>query len=217
MEITSHNKVSRSHLLRMMMLSQRAVDYSIKAYELNSPELCRHVCNSEKEWRSFQRSIGNRSRSSLNAGMRADSEPLCACCGSRINSALAGIYTSATEIARSTMLILEGGLLTESSEIREMGYFVNSLVRLCTVASFKKEVQHACTVLQEGPGRQWFNLALRDPHELRTQWTGPQTGFELTIIKSLGEIANRAYEIAEAITLWLAGEECVGFVDKCAA
>ena len=37
--------LSRSHILRMAMLSQRAVDYSINAYTLNSAELCRQVSN----------------------------------------------------------------------------------------------------------------------------------------------------------------------------
>ena len=127
------------------------------------------------------------------------------------------MYTAANHIARNTMLNLEGGRFAESPEIREMGYFVNSLLRLCTVAFFKKEIQYAGTVLQEESGWQWFNLALKNPYKLGTQWTGPQTTFELTIIKCLGEIAKRAYEIAETITLWLNGNDCVGLRDRRAA
>ncbi len=50
------------------MLSQRAVDYSIKAYEWRSSELCRLVRNFEKKWRGLQQSIGDEGRLYLNAG-----------------------------------------------------------------------------------------------------------------------------------------------------
>jgi hypothetical protein len=44
-----HSPISRDHLLRMTMFAQRAVDYSIEAYELGSCEICHIVCKAEDE------------------------------------------------------------------------------------------------------------------------------------------------------------------------
>ena len=57
----------RSQLLAMLRLTQRAVDYSIKAYELGKPEFCQHVSANGPQVRTLQRSIANRSRALLAA------------------------------------------------------------------------------------------------------------------------------------------------------
>src|ERR1700739_879618 len=63
--------LSRSHLLRMTRLAQRAVDYSIKAYELGSYEICHIVRNTEDELCKLQLNIGDRGR-----WLRAEGRPV---------------------------------------------------------------------------------------------------------------------------------------------
>lgn len=217
MEIQKHSKVLCSHLLKMTTMSQRAVDYSIKAYELSSPELCRIVRNSEQEWQQLQRRIGNRGRTLVAAGRSVDSDSLFACCALRVYSALHIMYAAATEIAHNTQFVLEDGEITQSPETREMGRFVNSLVRLCTVALFNKEIEHAKTVLESNDGRHSFDLSAYQTHINLTQRKGKRARFEFAIAMSLGQIADQACEIAEAITTWLEDSDCLELARERAA
>jgi hypothetical protein len=142
----------------MSKLSQRAVDYSIKAYELRCPEFCRHVRYTEHELRDIHFCLADRCRKILVAGLPADSDSRFVWSAFRIGSTLQATCTAATEIAQNTMLFLESGQVQESLALKEMGQTVNRLVRLCCVALFKEEVQHAKSVLQnQGVGR-WFEL-----------------------------------------------------------
>ena len=96
------------------MLTQRAIDTSIKAYELNSVELCQQVRRTDGELRKLQHSIGDRGRTLLAAGTPVDSNASMACCTLRIYSTLRIMCTAAVEISQNTMAILESGHVTES-------------------------------------------------------------------------------------------------------
>ena len=50
-----------------------------------------------------------------------------------------------------------------------------------------------------------------------SQWVGAETPFELGITRSLGQIAKQAHEMAEGITAWLQGKDCVGIIREPAA
>lgn len=209
MEIQRQSQVLRSHLLKMTMLSHRAVDYSIKAYEFGDPEFGRLARNSEHEWHKVQCLIGGRGRILMAAGTPIDSDSLIARSTLRIYGALRVTYAAATEIAHNSMLIAECGLPITCREIGLMGRFVNGLVRLYTVALFKMEIRHAQTILQNDQGRQWFDLALSLTHRRLSHQTGAQARNELAIAQSLGQIAHQAYEIAEAFTSCLDGGDCL--------
>ena len=217
MDIEHDIEVLRSDLLQMSRLSQRAVDYSIKAYQLGRPEFCQHVCNTEQDLRRLQRSIAERGHTLLADGLPVDSHSCLASFALRICSALDITYTAATGIAQNTMLHLEDGRVAGSPALEEMGHLVNSLVRLCTVALFKEEVQHAKTVLQNDGTGQWFDLAAYQAHSDPTQRTSAQARFELAISKSLGQIAEQAHEIADAIAFLLVGKDCIGATHQRAA
>jgi hypothetical protein len=79
-----HYLVSHNHLLRMMSLTQTAVDYSVKAYEFNSPEFSRKALTAEKELRATELSIAHGGRSLLAAGKVMDSTSRAGCCSLRI-------------------------------------------------------------------------------------------------------------------------------------
>jgi hypothetical protein len=207
MEIQETSKITRSHLLRMTMLSQRAVDYSIKSYEWKSLELCRMVHDVEAEWRQLQCGVGNRGRTLRATGTPVDSDSPFASCALRIFGALRVTYAAALQIAQQTMLILEGGRLAPSSEIRQLGRSVNGLVRLYTVALFRKEVQHAATILLRAKVRDWLDPWTYRAHNDASLGTTAIARLEHAIARSLVQIAEQAYEIGEAIILWLDSQD----------
>jgi phosphate uptake regulator len=196
----------------MSRLSQRTVDYSIKAYELGSPDFCRRVRNSELELRYLQRGIEDQGRALFVAGSHTDSDSHFASCALRICSALHVTYQASAAIARHTMLNLGDRRRPRDRAMKEMGRLVNGLVRLCTLALFNEEVWYAKTVLRsDGVGR-WFELAVCHLHDDLHWRSSEQEGRELVIIKSLGEIAEQAHEMARAIMSCFEGGRCCASV-----
>jgi hypothetical protein len=72
MNVQRPSEVMHSHLLKMTMLSQRAVDYSMKSYERKSLEFCKAVLDAEAKWAEVQREIGDQGRAFRAAGMPID-------------------------------------------------------------------------------------------------------------------------------------------------
>jgi len=199
------------------MLTQRAIDTSVKAYELNSIELCQQVRSTDAELRTLRHSIGDRGRALFAPGTALDSNASMACCALRIYSALEMMCTAAVEISQNTMLILESGHVTESPATEEMGGFVTSLLRLCSVALSEEETRHTRRVLLIERGRRRFDPALYRAHDALPAWPGTHVNCELAIMRCLSQIAEQAYELAEAVTLWIEGEGCLDSRRECAA
>ncbi len=210
MEVQRQCYFLRSHLLRMAMLSQRAVDYSIKAHELGASEIYQLFWKYDQEWRNLQFSIGDRGRRLLASGMPVDADSAIAESALRIYSALYVTYTAASEITHIAALMAQGERTTPSPTLGEIARFVNSLVRLCTVALFKKEVQHVRGILNHDRSWQWYELALRRTRHLLMQNHSTHARSELAVARALGQIADQAYQIAEASTLWLEGDNRLG-------
>lgn len=63
---------------------------------------------------------------------------------------------------------------------------------------FQKDVQHARTILHDHPGWRWCELALCRTHSLLMQKSDEQARCTLAIARALGQIAEQAYEIAQA-------------------
>jgi phosphate transport system protein len=208
--IQQHIHVLRSELLAMARLTQRAVDYSIKAYQLGRPEFCRHASNTDDEVHKLRRCIADRGHVLLSSGLPVDSNSRFVSSSLRICSALHIMYAAATGIAQDTMLSLKGERIAVSPAIEEMGQLVNCLVRLCIVALFNKQIQPAKTVIQNDGTGQWFDLAVYQLCGGPIQRTNAQARFELAIHKRLDQIAEQAHEIADAITFWLDGNDYIG-------
>ena len=205
-----YSRVSRSHLLRMTRLAQRAVDYSIKAYELGSYELCDVVRNAEDELHKLQLNIGDRGRLLRAEGWPVDTESTAASCALRVYSALQVTYFAAAEMAQNTVLLLESGRKTQSSSKMGTTDFVNSLVRLYTVALFDEDIQHARMILQVNEGHRRFDRQLNLREEELIYRNDASARFELAITHCLAQIAEQAYEIANTVVQWLDGKDCVG-------
>jgi phosphate uptake regulator len=203
MHIQQNIRVLRSELFAMFRLSQRALDYSIKAYQLGSPEFCRHVGQADEEVYKLQGRITDRARTLLASGLLFKPDSHFVSSALRICSALHITYDAATVIAQKTMLNLEGERITASPAIEEMGHLVNRLMRLCVVALFNEQIEHAKMVLQTDATGQWFDLAVSRSYERPIQRTDAHTTFEVALHKNLDQIAMQVYEIADAITFWL--------------
>jgi hypothetical protein len=204
-----YNLVSRSHLLRMTRLAQRAVDYSIKAYELGSYELCHIVRNTEDELRTLQLNIGDRGRLLRDEGRRVDTESTAASCALRVYSGLQVTYFAAAEMAQNTVLLLENGRKIQSPSKMMTTNFVNGLVRLYTVALFDQEIQHARMILQVDEGSQRLDLQLDLRGEELIYRNDVSGRIELAITHCLAQIAGQAREIADTIVQWFDGKDCV--------
>jgi len=215
--IQQHLHVLRSELLAMARLTQRAVDYSIKAYQLGRIEFCQHASNTDDEVHKLQRCIADRGHVLLSSGLPVDSHSRFVSSSLRICSALHITYAAATGIAQDTMLSLKGERIAVSPAIEEMGQLVNCLVRLCIVALFNKQIQPAKTVLQSDGTGQWFDLAVYQWYRGPIQRTNAQVRLELAIHKSLDQIAEQTHEIADAITFWLDGNHYIGVTRESAA
>jgi hypothetical protein len=200
-----YSPISRSHLLRMTRLAQRAVDYSVKAYELGGYEICHVVCNTEDELRRLQLNIGDRGRLLRAEGMPVDTESTAASCALRVYGALQVTYFAATEIAQNTLLLLKSGRKTKSPSKMETANFVNGLVRLYTVALFREEAQHARMIFQASEGHRRFGLPLDLWQDELIHRVSANARFELAITHCLAQIAEQAHEIADTIMLWLHG------------
>jgi hypothetical protein len=199
METLRHSYLSRSHLLTMAMFAQEAVDYSIKSYELGTPEIHRLFWKYDQEWLNLNRSIADRGRTLIAAGTLVVDGSQKADSALRIFSALQVTYKAAAEIAHSAALMLELERRPASPQLGELGHFVNGLVRLCTVALFKKEVRHANRVLFDYRGRHQFKMTLcRTLYDLIRKKEA-QARLELAIAGALEQIAEQAYEIAQAL------------------
>ena len=204
-----YSLVSRFHLLRMTRLAQRAVDYSIKAYELGSYELCHIVRNTEDELRELQLNIGDRGRLLRAEGMPVDTESTAASCALRVYSALQLTYFAAAEIAQNTVLLLESGRKTQFPAKRVTTDFVNGLVRLYTVALFDEEIQHASTILKVHEGSRQFDLQPCLREEKLNYRNDARARFELAITQCLAQIVEQAHEIANTVVQWLGGKDCL--------
>jgi phosphate uptake regulator len=200
----------RSDLLRMAMLSQRAVDYSIKAHELRASEIYRLSRKHEQEWRNLQRRIGDRGRRLVASGVLVDADSTIAASALRIYGALYVTYTAAAEITHIASRMAECELATPSPRLGEIARFINGLVRLYTVALFNKEVSRVRGILDRDRSWRWCELALCRTRHLLMQDPSSHARSESAIARALGQIADQAYEIAEASTSWLEGDDRIG-------
>lgn len=191
METQRHCLVSHQHLLRMTALIQKTVDSSVKGYELGNQGFCSIALEAEKEFHAIEQSITDRGRALVSAGKLMGSLSRAGCFSLRIYSALRITLAAATEIARNASSKIRSGHALPSPAIAERANLVNSLVRLNTIAVFKRRASYAKTVLHIEDGRSTCEVSRRRAGE------GPE---ELAISWCLEQIAEQAREIADGVT-----------------
>src|ERR1700740_3348999 len=88
MSIHYEIQILRSKLIALMRLTQRTVDYSLKAFQLGRPELNRAVQNSRDEMSAISGWIANHGHALLAAGTTAGADWRFVCAALRITTAL---------------------------------------------------------------------------------------------------------------------------------
>lgn len=204
-----HMKTLRVHLLAMARLSQRALDDSIKGYATRNIDFSRHVYAADSELEAHHRRIKELCRELTNGGISKPSDTRFTLAAANINTALHVTYDAAAQIAQDSTRLLEGSGIHACADLERMGQLVNGSMRLCVIALFDRNAGHAKAVLQGLESLRLRELTSIDLHPHVDRWAGAQGDFERSVIRSLGNVANQAHEMADAILFWLEGKSCV--------
>jgi phosphate uptake regulator len=193
----------RVQLVEMSRLSQRALDYSIKGYQLGSPEFSRSVCSTEHELEQHHQRIKDICRKLAARKVSDSADCRFVLIALRLSGALRTTSRAAVQIAQDTPSFFESSRMPRHAALCNLGDLVNSLVRLCIVALFKQEVRHAETVLQSQAVWRRCELIFESMREADDQTNDDQDIFESAIARSLGTVARQAHDMADAILFWL--------------
>ena len=208
MNLQQQRTALRTQLLDLSRLSQRALDYSIKAYEFNSIDFSRHPRSVKRQLKERYYQVKVLSRELIGTGMAAPSDFRFSLAALRLNSAFYKTYKAAARIAQATTLRLESGSITKCAALDEFGELTNRLVRLCTVALFLNDASHAETVLHSQAVWRRSELILDHPCSAIDDGTHPCDSDTLAITQNLSVVAKQAHEMADAILFWLKGRDC---------
>ena len=209
-EKTRHLRVQ---LLDMSRVSQRAVDYSIKAYRVGGSEFGTHVCDSSPEINTLHRKITEISRELLLMEPPRGSDMRFALSAGLICDALRALHAQAAKIAANSMRLSENGPIPGCADLDRMGDVVNLMMRLCIIALFDEEAALAETVLCNHGVEPLFSLSFDGWYANVDQPLRPQVGCELAIARGLRQMATETYEIAGAVVFWLEGTDDEPFSD----
>lgn len=195
--------VLRVQLIEMSRLSQRALDYSIKGYQLDSPEFSRSARATECELEQHHQCIKDICRKLAARKLTDSADCRFVLIAQRLSSALRATSRAAVQIAQDTPSSFESSRMPKHAALCNLGDLVNSLVRLCIVALFKQEARYAETVLQSQAVWRRCEFVFESMHDSDNQVTDEEDTFEPAIARSLGTVARQAHDMADAILFWL--------------
>jgi hypothetical protein len=209
MEYRKRALVSRSHLLRMAALSQRAVDCATKAYELQDSRFLLQLQDLEYSLCELQRIVGARGRDLQDAGT-LDDDSLSGSCTLQIYSGLQISFAAAREIAQNALFLEESREVVNPMLPRwqQAARFANSLVTLNTVALLKEQIRYAELILQASQHPSWPREPVDQALRRGILLIDATAAFESCVIRCLCVIADQALDIACAIVRWLGSENC---------
>jgi phosphate uptake regulator len=203
MTTQQHIPILRVQLLAMARLSQRALDDSVKGYQLRHLDFARHVAESDNEFEELHRRLKDLRREIMNCGNTNASDSRFTSAASSIATALHGTHSAAKEIAQSTIHLLESSGIENCAPLEKLAEGVNRSMRLCVIALFNEDARLARTALRsQEHSVQLYELGVSDFSSV-----GPQNDFERTVIRKLGAIAEQIQEIADALLFWLEGKQ----------
>ena len=111
----------RVQLLAMSRLSQRALDYSVKGYELRNLDFARQVGTANEDLEQHYRRIRELCREAVNGGIANVSDFRFAFAALSVAASLRVTYSAAAEIAQGTVRFLETQRNREASATGEVG------------------------------------------------------------------------------------------------
>lgn len=206
-EIHQFRQTLRFHMLAMCRLSQRCVDYSIKALQMGRPAFCANVFENTYEMNVRHHDAMEIAQDLLLTGLSSDSDLRFASASMRICDVLQAVYITTSEIAEASSLLLKEDEEIDCAELTAMGDLANRLMRLCTVALFEEEIEHAEAALRMKTGERlvatsfylWYRrISLKSPSIAECA---------LSITDRLDQLIFHVHEMARAIVFWLEDRE----------
>lgn len=202
--VNTSTQTLRLYLVDMCRVSKRCFDYSVKAFQLGNSDMIASVRDNAYEINLLH------SDTIAIAGdlLLSDHMPLgrnlrFVLSAMRICDALHLIHNSAVEIASNTMRLWGNGGNLALTEFPEMGDLVSNLVNSCSASLIGEEIEPAQIVLYGDRFEREFVRMFYDWYRTIDYAERAQAPYALSITRQLGEIVQRAREMAEAIVFWL--------------
>lgn len=200
-------QILRLHLLNMARMCQRVVDYALKAYSLGSPGCCTLVRNNRTKINLLHLQIEENTREILLMEISDTSDLRFVLSADRIGNALGEIYLHADDLATKSMRLLESSGRMRCKELVSMCDVVNRLMRLCVVALFEENIDHAETVLRSEGVEDEFETRFFESLNSLDRIEIAEAVYEIGIADSLNRMARELREVASAIMFRLGDSE----------
>jgi phosphate uptake regulator len=207
MNVHQYIQILRLHLLDMARLCQRGVDYALKAFSLRSAECCAMVPGNASEVNALHLEIDEITRDILLMDISDESDLRFVLCVERIRDALAEIHSNAEGIANHSLRLQERSERMECKELVSMADVVNRFMRLCVVALFNEDIEHAETVIRSDGVQRQLEARFFDRLSALGCSECTKTIYEIAVADSLSHMARDLHEVAGSIMFWLNGSE----------
>jgi phosphate uptake regulator len=204
----------RLHLVDICRITQRCVDYAIRAFQEGNPDLIAGARDSAYEIQILHFDTTEIAHDLLLMEVMSRGEDLRFVLSSiRICDALHAIHNNAVEIASNTMRFWGNGGKVELTDFPWIGDGVNRLVECCAVSLMDENTDPAYIVLStEGLGRELVNM-FHDWYGSMENTERAQARHVFAIARNLSQIVHQAREMADALVFWLGDENRGSFAD----
>ena len=192
-------QVLRSHMLNLLRLSQRTIDCCMKGYETGNMEFFAPILIPSQNLDELHHTISELTHELKTTVLFDDADVRFVQASEAICAALAAAYGHSLEIARETYVLSKSGLSGRSTSLARRCEEVNGWARLCTIAAFEQNVEHAIAVLksQRNP---WLSLWPTRRHSGDDQ---SLCSHEFAIARAVDDIGALFRAVAESIVFWL--------------
>jgi phosphate uptake regulator len=197
----------RLHLLDMARRCQRVVDYALKAYSLGSTECRTIVRNNKPEINILHLQIEEITTEILSMEVSDTLDLRFVLSADRICNSLEEVHVHADDIATKSMRLLENPRRMRCKDLVSMGDVVNRLMRLCVVALFEENIDHAETVLRSEGVECEFETRFFESLNTLDRSDIAEAVYEISIGDSLSRMARELREVANAIMFWLSDSD----------
>lgn len=193
----------RLYLVDMCRLSQRCVDYAIKAFQLRRPEMYVSARDNPNEVETLHHDAMELARDLLRMELSCESDLRFVVASMRICHALYRLSKSARQIVENGARLIHADAQLNCGELSKMGDLASRILRLSIDALLEEELELAVSALRIDEIDRLFPMAFYAWYTGSDLPIGPKTSFALSIMQGLMQIARQAHEIADAVVFWL--------------
>jgi hypothetical protein len=192
-------QVLRSHMLNLLRLSQRTIDCCMKGCETGNMEFFAPILIPSQNLDELHQIISVLTHELKTTVLLDDAQVRFVQASEAICAALAAAYNHLLEIARETYILCKSGLPARSTSLVRRCEEVNGWARLCTIAAFEQNVEHATAVLKSQRNT-WLSLRPTHPRSGDDQ---SLCSHEFAIARAVDDIGGLFRAVAESIVFWL--------------